>query len=1039
MSLDKQTALDSLPLLRFFPPEARAKVVDSFRTESHSFGEVIVQEGAPSDAFYILLEGRARVLKQGEGGREVPLNVLRSGDEFGEMALLQQGVRTASVRCSTNVTVLRLDRDAFQAILDEYPDLREYVGLRVRHRTLHNFLREFSEFGRLPLPVLRAFLEKLAPVTFAEGEVIVRQGDAAGPMYVIEEGRVRVYTEEDGAARNIGFCRAGDYFGEMSALQGTPRTATVEAVSDCRLLSLGPDSLQELADASPEFRAVIEERVAGYNAAQEARIPLDFSQEMLPADALVNKVAIDEEAAPAEEEPPKDRRRRFATPEGLFRKRRRRIHRMPFVRQIDEMDCGAASLAMVCRHYGRHVSLARIRQLAHTAYDGTSLQALVEAATELGLAARAVKVGPDDLDNVPLPAIAHWEGNHWMVLVDVRRRHVRVADPAEGVRWIRRKEFIEKWSGYAALFDYTQAFRQAPESKRTWGWALQFIRPFRRTLLQILLLAVVTSGLQLLMPVFTQVIVDKVVVESDYNTLNVMVIAMIVALGFMLAASLIQRFMLSFAAIHIDAAILDFLTRKMLALPMSYFHSRRTGDIQRRLAGARQVREFIVQSGVQGLLSIVQIAAYLSVMAVYSVTLLCVFLLTTPFYVGLMYFSTKVLRPLFNRLEESYGKYSSHQIDAIKGIEAVKAAAAEQGFRDSMLNEFLSVSRTQFRSNFVIMFYESTIQVVGFLSTVLFLWIGARMVIQGRLTMGGFVAFNSLVAMAYSPIMTVLGLWDDLQRSSVLMNRLNDIFEYEPEQGHDRSRLQPVATLEGRVDFQNVGFHYGGPGSAEILKGISLEVPPGSVVAIVGRSGSGKTTLVKCLAGLLEPTDGAILFDGVDMRTLNYRHLRRQIGIVLQENYMFNDSILANIAFGDPETDIDRAIWAAQVANAHDFISRLPLGYDTRVGETGLAISGGQRQRIAIARAIYHNPPILILDEATSALDTESERAIQDNLAKVLSRRTAFVIAHRLSTIRNADHIVVIEKGRIVEQGSHDELIQLRGLYFYLSSQQMGI
>jgi len=273
----------------------------------------------------------------------------------------------------------------------------------------------------------------------------------------------------------------------------------------------------------------------------------------------------------------------------------------------------------------------------------------------------------------------------------------------------------------------------------------------------------------------------------------------------------------------------------------------------------------------------------------------------------------------------------------------------------------------------------------------------------------------------------------------VLLDRLNDIFEYEPEQGRDRSRLLPVRTLEGRVEFRNVGFRYGGAESPPILEGITMEVPPGKNVAIVGRSGCGKTTLVKCLAGLLEPTEGTILFDGIDMKALNYRDLRQRIGIVLQQNYMFDDTILRNIAFGDPEPDMDRVMWAAHLANAHDFIVRLPLGYETRIGESGLALSGGQRQRIAIARAVYLNPPILIFDEATSALDTESERAIQENMAQLLSGRTTFVIAHRLSTIRHADIILVVEKGQVVEQGTHEELMARRGLYFYLCSQQIGL
>jgi ABC-type bacteriocin/lantibiotic exporter with double-glycine peptidase domain len=293
--------------------------------------------------------------------------------------------------------------------------------------------------------------------------------------------------------------------------------------------------------------------------------------------------------------------------------------------------------------------------------------------------------------------------------------------------------------------------------------------------------------------------------------------------------------------------------------------------------------------------------------------------------------------------------------------------------------------------------------------------------------------------MANGPLTTILNLWDNFQLASVLLGRLDDVFQQEPEQGRDRSRLAPVRTLEGRISLRSVGFRYGGPESPAILDGITLDVPAGRMVAIVGRSGCGKTTLVKCLAGLLEPTDGTILYDGVDLKTLNYRDLRRQIGFVLQENHLFDDSIARNIAFGEDEPDMDRVMWASRVANAHEFIERLPLGYETKVGESGLAVSGGQRQRIAIARAVYHQPPVLIMDEATSSLDTESERAVKENIDRLLQGRTSFVIAHRLSTVRDADLIMVLEKGRLVEHGSHDDLMKRQGLYFYLVSQQLGL
>jgi ATP-binding cassette subfamily B protein len=640
---------------------------------------------------------------------------------------------------------------------------------------------------------------------------------------------------------------------------------------------------------------------------------------------------------------------------------------------------------------------------------------------------------------MPLPAIVHWEGNHWMVLFDVDEKHVRVGDPASGLRKIPRKEFEQNWSGYAALFDYTTAFEKAPESKPTIAWVMPFIARHQKTLLQVLLLAIAVTFLQMLFPVFTQMVVDKVIVERDIGLLKVILLGMFAALFFVQASSLLQEYLLAFATVRLDTAILDFLSRQLLSLPMSYFTSRRTGDIQRRLDGARQVRQFAVGQGIGAILALVSLLGAVVLMMIYSPSLMFAFLATTPLYVGLMYFSFKVLRPLFASVEEAQGKYSSHQIDAIKGIEAVKAAAAETVFRDTMLNEFLAVSKKIFRSSFIVMSYDSLLQTIGMFSTAIFLWVGANQVMNGSLSVGGFVAFSSLTAMAYGGILRTLGVWDNMQLASVLLNRLNDIFEQEPEQGRDRSRLMPVHSLEGRIEIKNVSFKYGGPEAPNILSNITLDLAPGRMVAFVGRSGCGKTTLIKLIAGLLEPTEGTILFDHTDLKTLNYRDVRRHIGMVLQENHMFNETIAKNIAFGDAEPDLDRVLTAAQTAAAHDFIMRLPMGYETKIGESGLSLSGGQKQRIAIARAIYNNPPILIFDEATSALDTESERAIQDNLTRLMAGRTTIVIAHRLSTIREADSIVVLEKGMVAEVGNHDELMAQRGLYFYLSSQQLGI
>ncbi len=1007
---------------RFLPPEFHESLRARFRELRFAFGETIVRQGEPADAYYVLVAGRARVVKSTEAGKELTLKSLLPGDEFGEAALTEGGTRTATVRCSTAVEVLRLGREEFRKLVETNPALTEALETSARFKSLHGFLYEFSNFGRLPAPALQKMIEKLRPVTFRKGSMIVKQGDPPGPLYVVQHGHVRAFAQNNGKARNLAFYRDGDFFGELSILDGSPRAASAEAVSDCRLLALDEAATQDLRTNFPQFRALMDERRAQYALDATARVPLDFADEILPPTAAPQASAVPDASAPGEDD-------EAAAP-------RKRIRKFPFVAQIDEMDCAAACMAMVCRHYGRKIGLTRIRSLCHTLSDGTSLKGICHAAGELGLAARALKVSARNLDTMTLPAIVHWEGNHWIVVYDVRKEAVLVADPARGRLKLSRAEFLEKWTGYAALFDYTESFERTPEETDSLRWLVPFFSRYRVVWAQILGLSIVVSALQLLFPIFTQTVVDRVIVDGDAHLLYVILGSMAVALVFMLLANMGQQFLLAFVAVRIDASILDFLTRRILALPMGYFFGRRTGDIQRRLDGAQEVRDFVLRHGIGGVLAGAQLLGALSLMALYSVALLGVFLLTVPLYVGLMLVSRRVLKPLLIRLEESRGRYRSYQIDAIKGIEAVKAAAAEGAFRDGMLRQFLSTAEQSFRAMFFFTFYDNAVQTVGMISIALFLWAGATAVMRGSLSVGGFVAFNTLAMMAYGAILRLLSVWEQSLAASVLLHRLSDVLEHEPEQGTDRERLKPVPGLEGHIELRGVGFRYGGPDAPSILEGIDLTFAPGKVVALVGRSGSGKTTLVKLLAGLIEPTEGTIHFDGVEQRTLNYRDIRRHIGLVLQDNHIFDGTILENVAFGDIEPNFERVLRATQLAAAHEFILRLPLGYESKIGESGLALSGGQKQRIAIARALYNDPPVLIFDEATSALDTESERVIQSNMAALMAGRTAIVIAHRLSTIRDADTIVVLEKGVVAEVGTHDELMARRGLYFYLASQQ---
>ena len=725
-------------------------------------------------------------------------------------------------------------------------------------------------------------------------------------------------------------------------------------------------------------------------------------------------------------------------PDDDFGRPARRVRRFPVVWGVDEADCGAACLAAVCRYFGRAVPLPVVRDAVGTAVDGTSLGGLVGGAERLGLAARSLKASPSRLDTLPLPAICHWRGDHWVVLHDTDDRFVRVMDPAAGPRRIPRTDWNDSWSGFCCLVAPTPALHDVPEGQSPWRWLMPFLRPHRRPFVTALALGLGAAGLEMLLPLAAARIVDGAIAQGDHRHLHLLALGMLGVLLAAVAAGLVQRWLLARLAVRFDAATLDHVTERLLALPSTYFGSRRTGDIERRVAGMRQVRIYLVQQGVVGMTAASQVVVAVTIMVILSPWLAATYLATVPVYGAAMAYARRRLRPVLTSLEESFGAYHSRQIDAIRGIDTVKARGAEDALRRLLRRQFDSLAGLVYRSDLAFMRYDAAVQLVTFLTLALVLWAGGLSVLAGELTIGELVAANGLVLLANGPVGTLLRLWDELQYASVLLGRLDDVLAQEPEQGRDRTRLRPVRTLGGRVSVQRLTVRTEGPVPVAILDDVSIEVEPGETIALVGRSGAGKTTLVRCLAGLEPVTSGRILYDGVDLDTLDHRQLRQQMGFVLQEDHLFDGTLAGNIAFGAEDVDLQRVRWAARVADAADFIERLPLGYWTRIGETGMRLSGGQAQRVAIARAVYHRPSILVLDEATSSLDAESERAVHRGIQELLVGRTALVIAHRLSTVRDADRIVVLDQGRIVEQGTHEQLLARRSLYWYLASEQLN-
>jgi subfamily B ATP-binding cassette protein HlyB/CyaB len=541
----------------------------------------------------------------------------------------------------------------------------------------------------------------------------------------------------------------------------------------------------------------------------------------------------------------------------------------------------------------------------------------------------------------------------------------------------------------------------------------------------------------LISPLFFQVVIDKVLVHRGLSTLDVLVFGLLVVSVFESLLTALRTHVFSHTTNRIDVELGARLYRHLLALPLAYFEARRVGDSVARVRELENIRNFLTGSALTLVIDLVFTIVFLAVMFYYSPLLSWIVVASFPFYIAL----SAGLTPLFRaRLDEKFKRGAENQaflVESVTGVETLKAMAVEPQMQQRWEEQLAAYVSSSFRVLSLGNWASQGVQLISKLVTALTLYFGARLVIDNALTVGALVAFNMLAGRVAQPVLRLAQVWQDFHQAKLSIDRLGDILNTTPEPAYLPGRAAQPA-IKGAITFDHVTFRYRLDGP-EVLRDVSLQMPAGQVIGIVGPSGSGKSTLTKLVQRLYVPESGRILIDGVDLAMVDVAWLRRQIGVVLQENFLFNRSIRDNIALADPSLPMERVIAAAKLGGAHDFILELPQGYDTIVGERGASLSGGQRQRIAIARALATNPRILIFDEATSALDYESERIIQDNMRKIAHGRTVLIIAHRLSTVRRADRILTLERGRLIEDGSHDELIGRGGRYANLHRLQAGI
>ena len=666
---------------------------------------------------------------------------------------------------------------------------------------------------------------------------------------------------------------------------------------------------------------------------------------------------------------------------------------------------------------------------------------LLRAAKGLNMKAKKTVGSCERLDGMPLPAILFMKDGSMVLLLKSSPEKLLLYVPQHsGDGEIPRPvmvdtaKFKESWTGTAILLARKFSFANLTD-KFGIAWFLPVMGRFKKLFGEVFVASFFLQSFGLITPLFSQVIIDKVLVHKGLSTLDILVVGIFIINVFEWLLSFLRSYLFSHTTNRVDVILGTKLFKHLLALPLPFFENRRVGEVIARVRELENIRSFLTGTALTVVLDILFSIVFIVVMFFYSVMLTFVVLGAIPFFAALSYFVTPILRARLKKKFQCNAESQAYMVESVTGIGTVKSLAVEPQLNQKWEELLANYVTASFKAGILGTFGSGTAQLIQKTSTLAILWLGAREVIAGRMMVGQLIAFQMLAGRVAEPVLRLASLWQEFQQVRLSLERLGDVLNFPPEPDVSPSRTT-LSAIQGNVVIEGLSFRYR-LDSPPVLDNINLIVPAGTTVGIVGRSGSGKSTLTKMLQRLYMPERGRILIDGVDLTSVDPAWLRRQIGVVLQENFLFNGSVRDNIATVDPGVPMEKIIEAAKMAGAHEFISEMPEGYDTSVGERGMSLSGGQRQRIAIARTLLSNPRILIFDEATSALDYYSERAIQDNMKEIRKGRTMFVIAHRLSTVRDVDFIIVVEKGQILERGTHDELLQMaNGIYRGLHLQQ---
>ncbi|MEX2370274.1 MAG: peptidase domain-containing ABC transporter [Bacteroidales bacterium] len=722
----------------------------------------------------------------------------------------------------------------------------------------------------------------------------------------------------------------------------------------------------------------------------------------------------------------------------------------PFYQQLDAMDCGPACLRIIAKYYGKHFTLQTLRDRSYLARDGVSMLGIADAAESIGFKSLGVSLSWQKLSReAPLPVIVHWKQNHFVVVYKIRKNKVYIADPQLGLITYSREEFLKNWvstrkddeeKGTVLLLQPTPEFYQQDEEKRKksgLGILTKYLFPHKKLGYQLLLGLILGSVIQLMLPFMFQGIVDFGISNSDPGFIYLILAFQFVLIMSFMGINFIRRWILLHMSTRINISLISDFLAKLMRLPVGFFETKHTGDILQRIGDHRRVESFITTSSLNILFSLFNLVVFSVILAIFSIKILLIFLTGSILYFLWVWIFMKRRRTLDQKRFISQSENQGKLIQLVHGIQDIKINNAERPKRWEWENIQAVLFRINMKGLAIDQYQEAGGRFVNELKNILITVVAAIAVIDGSMTLGMLLAVSYILGQLNVPLEQMIDFMHRAQDASLSLERLNEIHETKDET-EQRSGMALLAD-GSNITIKNLGFSYSGPHSRPVLEDINLKLRPNTVTAIVGRSGSGKSTLIKLLLGFYPPSNGEIRIGDQSIVHIPADFWRRHCGVVMQDGYVFADTIAENIALGHEVIDTNKLMHAAKMACIDDFIDQLPLGYNTIIGNQGLSISGGEKQRILIARAIYNNPDFLFIDEGTSSLDAANEKKIMENMESVFRGKTVVIVAHRLSTVKNADQIIVLENGKIMEEGSHAELIKIKGHYYELIRNQLEL